>query len=113
MTITQTVDIPANRRITLEVPSQIPTGETARFEIIWFPVNNEANLTTKANCPFLKDKDGKILLTKAVKERLLANETLLSLTGILHTDMTIDEIKAERLAKYLRYRTSGGNDNHR
>ena len=26
MTITQTVDIPANRRITLEVPPQIPMG---------------------------------------------------------------------------------------
>ena len=28
MTITQTVDIPANRRITLEVPRKIPTGRT-------------------------------------------------------------------------------------
>ncbi|MDR2542112.1 MAG: hypothetical protein LBC80_01505 [Treponema sp.] len=26
MTITQTVEVPANRRITLELPSQIPTG---------------------------------------------------------------------------------------
>jgi len=26
MTITQTVDIPANRRITLEVPREVPTG---------------------------------------------------------------------------------------
>jgi len=102
MTITQTVDIPANRRITLEVPPQIPTGGTARFEIIWFPVNNESKSSAKPNGSLPKDKDGKILLSKAVKEKLLANETLRSLTGILQTDMTIDEIKAERLARYLK-----------
>ena len=28
MTITQTVDIPVDRRITLEVPSEIPAGRT-------------------------------------------------------------------------------------
>jgi len=28
MTITQTIDIPADRRITLEVPREVPTGRT-------------------------------------------------------------------------------------
>jgi len=28
MTITQTIDIPADRRITLEVPSEVPAGRT-------------------------------------------------------------------------------------
>jgi hypothetical protein len=28
MTITQTVEIPANRRITIEVPREVPTGTT-------------------------------------------------------------------------------------
>ncbi|MCL2251018.1 MAG: hypothetical protein FWC12_03800 [Treponema sp.] len=28
MTITQTIDIPADRRITLEVPLEVPTGRT-------------------------------------------------------------------------------------
>jgi hypothetical protein len=37
MTLTQTVEIPANRRITLDVPPQIPTGATAQLELIWFP----------------------------------------------------------------------------
>jgi hypothetical protein len=39
MTLTQTVEIPANRRITLDldVPPQIPTGSTAQLELIWFP----------------------------------------------------------------------------
>jgi hypothetical protein len=43
MTITQTVDIPADRRLhlDLEVPREIPTGTTARFDIIWFPQKKE------------------------------------------------------------------------
>ena len=28
MTITQTVEIPANRRLTIEVPDEVPTGRT-------------------------------------------------------------------------------------
>ena len=43
MTTTQTVEIPADRRITLEVPPQIPSGTTARFDIIWFPINYTVN----------------------------------------------------------------------
>jgi hypothetical protein len=35
MTITQTVEIPASRRITLEVPPEVPVGATARLELIW------------------------------------------------------------------------------
>jgi hypothetical protein len=38
MTMTQTVKVPDDRRIILDVPPQIPAGETARFEVIWFPV---------------------------------------------------------------------------
>ena len=100
MTITQTVEIPANRRIMLDVPPQIPAGEKAKVKVIWFPVKNEAKPSIKANGSFTRDKDGKILLTKEVKEQLLADEVLSSLTGILHTDMTLDEIRKERLAKY-------------
>jgi hypothetical protein len=37
MTIEQIVEIPADRRITFEVPPEIPTGATARFEIHCFP----------------------------------------------------------------------------
>ena len=31
----QTVEVPADRRITLEVPKEIPAGSTARFKVIW------------------------------------------------------------------------------
>ena len=100
MTITQTIEIPVDRRITLEVPCEMPTGTKARFELNWFPVKNETMSSVKANASFPRDKDGKILLTKEVKKELLADETLRSLTGIINTDMTLDEIREERLAKY-------------
>jgi len=35
MTIEQTIEIPANRRIIFEVPSQVPIGTTARLELVW------------------------------------------------------------------------------
>ena len=38
-----TVKVPADRRITLEVPPQIPAGTTASFELIWFPVGKMIN----------------------------------------------------------------------
>jgi len=49
MTITQTVEVPADRRIMLEVPREIPTGTIARFELIWFPEKNEAKPSAKAD----------------------------------------------------------------
>ena len=33
MTITQTVEIPANRRLTIEIPTEIPTGK-ARISVV-------------------------------------------------------------------------------
>ena len=43
MTITQTVDIPANHRLTIDVPREVPVGRT--YVIIQFPVleNTQAN----------------------------------------------------------------------
>ncbi|WP_461246145.1 hypothetical protein [Treponema sp. R6D11] len=95
MTITQTVEIPADRKLHLdfEVPREVPTGRTSI--ILQFPDKKKA----QPSKPVLNN--GKIRLTKAMKEELLADETLRSLTGILHTDMTVDEIRMERLAKHL------------
>ena len=36
MTVTQTVDIPANRRVTLEIPREVPAGK--QTIIIQFPL---------------------------------------------------------------------------
>ena len=102
MTITQTIEIPADRRITLEVPPQIPVGETARFEIIWFPVNDETKFSAKNNDSFPKEKNGKFIITKELIDEMAKNSpTLQKITGILHTNMTIDEIRTARLAKHL------------
>jgi len=43
MTITQTVEIPADRRIIFNLPCEIPAGTTAHFELIWFPVKKTTN----------------------------------------------------------------------
>ena len=89
MTIEQTVEIPASRRITLDLPLELPMGK-AKVELTVTPekvlsVNNES----------------KIRLTNELKMKLLNGETLRSLTGILHTEMSLEEIREERLAKYL------------
>jgi len=76
MTIEQTVEIPANRQITLEVPPQIPTGK-ARIELNVIPFIKE------------QDKPGKIPITKQSIEKMLQNSPhTQALTGILHTDIT-------------------------
>ena len=89
MTITQTVEIPADHRLTIEVPSEVPAGKA----ILAF--------TPVAKAPQV-EAGKKIRLTKSMIDTLLQDETLLSLTGILHTDMSAEEIREERLAKYLK-----------
>jgi len=64
-------------------------------------LEHKAKQEIKPIKPAAKDNNGKIKLTKEFIDELLADETLRSLTGILHTDMTIDEIRDERLAKHL------------
>ena len=89
MTIEQTIEIPADRRITMEVPPEIPVGKAI---IAFTPVANAPQVGTRE----------KIHITKSMMEALLQDETLLSLSGILHTDMSAEEIRDERLAKHLK-----------
>ncbi|MCL1928582.1 MAG: hypothetical protein FWG07_07305 [Treponema sp.] len=42
MTITQTVAIPENRRLTIDVPHEVPAGVTARIELVW-PIRPQAD----------------------------------------------------------------------
>ena len=90
MTIEQTIEIPASRRIFLDLPLELPIGR-AKVE---FTITPETE--PKASV------DGKIRLTKEMKEKLLQGEKLRSLTGILHTEMSIEDIREERLAKHLK-----------
>ena len=43
MTITQTVEIPENRRLIIDVPRDIPVKAIARFELVWTPETKKAN----------------------------------------------------------------------
>jgi hypothetical protein len=83
MTIEQTIDVPADRRITIEVPAKIPTGRTN--VIIQFPFPADQQLVETVA------KDSPTPITD-------------SLAGILSGigDIDIDEIRMERLAKHLK-----------
>jgi len=97
MTITQTVEIPANRRVHLdfEVPREVPEGRTNI--ILQFPDRKEI----KASKPVLNN--GKIKYTRKELDEMLKDCPITqSLIGILHTDMTVDEIRDERLARHLK-----------
>jgi hypothetical protein len=96
MSVTQTVDIPANRRLHLdfEVPLEIPVGK-AQVEL---------KVISSVNKP---DNNGKLCLSKQELDKILRNaQTPISdsLTGILaHLgDITIEQIREERLAKYFK-----------
>jgi hypothetical protein len=50
-----------------------------------------------------KNSDGKFILSKEIIEEMAKNSpTLHKLTGIIHSDMTLEQIREERLAKYLK-----------
>jgi len=51
MTITQTIDIPADRRITLDVPREVPTGRTI---IAFTPTAETESITDKLNSYYKK-----------------------------------------------------------
>jgi len=52
MTISQTVKIPANRRLTIDVPREVPAGAIACFELKIIPFDKKEEKTQKA-IPFL------------------------------------------------------------
>ena len=96
MSVTQTVEIPASRRLHLdfEVPSEIPVGK-AQVELKVIPFAQKP------------DNAGKFRLSKhELDEMLRDSKTPISdsLTGILaHLgDITVEQIREERLAKHLK-----------
>ena len=88
MTIEQTVEIPANRRIFFDLPPELPVGK-AKVELIFTPLSAPKETGRE-----------KIHLTKPMIDKLLQEKTLRSLTGFLHTEMTVSEIRTERLKKH-------------
>jgi len=95
MTVTQTVEVPVSHRLTIDVPREIPAGTTARVELNVLPFVNKP------------DNSGKLRLSKQELDEMLRDaQTPItdSLTGILADlgDITIEQIREERLAKYLK-----------
>jgi len=95
MTITQTIDIPADRRIT--VPNEVPTGATARVEYNVVPFAKKEEKPVSTLSP-------KLRLTKKELDEMLENCPITrELSGLLSGlgNITIEQIREERLAKHL------------
>jgi hypothetical protein len=84
MTITQTVDIPADRRLIIDVPREVPTGKTI--------------------LAFTPAKDRKVESTpKSANEKATPHsDALFAIFSQIGGDIDPDEIRSERLAKHLR-----------
>jgi hypothetical protein len=70
MTVTQTVEIPADRRLTIDVPREIPAGATARLELAWFPCKKpDSNLDDALEKIWALCKDAPISVDSFREER--------------------------------------------
>jgi len=88
MTITQTIDIPADRRIT--VPREVPTGRT----IINFTPASAAKQRSAVAITSEKSEEA------AIRNTPRADRLLGAAVGL--GDISIDEIRDERLSKQKR-----------
>jgi len=89
LTIEQTMTVSDDHRVYLDLPPELPVGM----------VKVKATFTPFANISGT-EKEGKICLTKSMIDKMMQEETLQSLTGLLHTGMNAEEIRIERLRKY-------------
>ena len=104
MTLTQTVEITADRWLNIEVPKEVPEGRTD--VTIQFPVRVKAQPETeeKPKMHIPKDSNGKFILTKEIMEEMERNSPhTRALSGILaHLgDVDLDEVRMKRLSKHL------------
>ena len=88
LTIEQTVTISPDHRIFFDLSSELPVG-MAKVELTF---------TQLADTPQTRNRE-KIRLTKPMIDEMLHGEDLRFLTGLLHTEMSAEEIRAERLKK--------------
>jgi len=90
MTIEQTIEVPVSRRIFLDLPYELPVGKT-RVELTLTPLSSTQQTSGK----------DKIHLTKSMIDEMLQGEVLQSLTGLLRTETSAEEIRAERVQERL------------
>ena len=105
MAITQTIDIPADRRVFIDVPREIPTGKA---RVVIFPIGEDVQpLETEQPKETVLQKDSKTLgMTRKELDELLNNAHTPhsdALAGILSGMgyIDLDKIRMERLAKHL------------
>jgi hypothetical protein len=89
LTIEQTVTISPDHRIFFDLPPELPEG-MAKVELTFTPLADTART----------EKREKIRLSKSAINEMLQEETLQSLTGLLHTGMNAGEIRAKRHKKH-------------
>jgi hypothetical protein len=103
MTIEQTIRVPNDHRLAIDLPREIPAGTTARVELKVFPfVKNEEK---PAEAGPQTDKPPKFRLTKKELYEMLDKSPITrELTGILSNlgNITIEQIRDERLARQLK-----------
>jgi hypothetical protein len=87
MTTEQTVEIPADHRLVIEVPPEIPAG---RAVLAFTPAGEEKKTPLDRGTAGGKN----IRQSTPLSDRLLG---IASRAG----DMSLDELRAERLSKYL------------
>ncbi|MCL2267011.1 MAG: hypothetical protein FWC17_04515 [Treponema sp.] len=95
MTITQTVEIPEDRRVIFEVPREVPAGKAKiEMKVISFVKQKE------------KSSSKMRLSKRELEEKSKSVETphtdaLLDILSRIDCDINVNEIRGERLAKYL------------
>ena len=86
MSITQTVKIPASHKLIIDVPIEIPAGSTAWVEL--------------KILPYIKNDERPVSTLKSLAEvETPIADSLLGVAANLG-NITLDEIREERLAKY-------------
>jgi hypothetical protein len=90
MTIEQTIEIPVSRRITIDLPHELPVGK-AKVELNLTPLTG----TRRAG------GGDKVHLTQTMIDEMLQGDDLRFLTGILRNETSVEAIRAERVQERL------------
>jgi len=103
MTITQTIEIPADHRLTIEVPREVPAG-LAKLEVKLIPVVKE-HTDSRSDAPKSTDEREKRHADALSKIRSQPTPRADALLGVAANlgDISLEQIREERLVeKYLK-----------
>ena len=107
MVVEQVIDLPASRRVILDLPQTFPVGKI-RISVFPMPAMEKtlatASGTQEADVASSSSNSGKILFTRQELDEMVKNSpTLHKISGILSHlgDVDLDEVRLARLAKHL------------